>query len=95
MGTIKNKCMADAERIGGEKTACMADLAKAQPFVDEAETAIRSIKPADINEVKKLANPAVIIQLVFDGILLLFKLQMAPVKVTLYFILNNLTIEKP
>ena len=80
VGTIKNKCVADATRIGAEKAACMADLAKAQPFVDEAETAIRSIKPTDIQEVKKLGNPAVIIQLVFDGILLLFKLPLNPVK---------------
>jgi dynein heavy chain len=43
VGTIKNKCVADATRIGAEKSACMADLAKAQPFVDEAETAIRYI----------------------------------------------------
>ena len=82
VSTIKNKCVADATRIGAEKAACMADLMKAQPFVDEAEAAIRSIKPADINEVKKFANPATIIQLVFDGILLLFKLPMAPVKPT-------------
>lgn len=78
--TIKNKCVADATRIGAEKHTCMADLAKAQPFVEEAETAIRSIKPADIGEVKKFANPAVIIQLVFDGILILFKLPLNPPK---------------
>ena len=86
VNTIKNKCMADATRIGAEKSACMADLAKAQPFVDEAETAIKSIKPADIQEVKKLGNPAVIIQLVFDGILLLFKLQLNPVKAAQYVV---------
>eukprot|EP01040_Poterioochromonas_malhamensis_P004773 gene4773-5123_t len=80
VGTIKNKCVADANRIAGEKAACMADLAKAQPFVDEAETAIKSIKPADIGEVKKFANPATIIQLVFDGILILFKLPLNPPK---------------
>jgi dynein heavy chain len=38
--------------------------------------------PADIGEVKKFANPATIIQLVFDGILLLFKLPMNTVKAT-------------
>jgi dynein heavy chain, axonemal len=76
--TIKNKCLDDSNRIAGEKAACMADLAKAQPFVDEAETAIRSIKPADIQEVKRFANPATIIQLVFDGILLLFRLPLNP-----------------
>jgi len=80
VATIKNKCQADATRIAGEKASCMADLAKAQPFVDEAEVAIRSIKPADIQEVKKFANPAIIIQMVLDGILILFKLPMNPVK---------------
>lgn len=78
VNTIKNKCQEDADRIGNEKSQCMADLAKAQPFVDEAETAIRSIKPADIGEVKRFANPATIIQLVFDGILILFKLPLNP-----------------
>jgi len=77
---IKEKCVADAARIGNEKALCMADLAKAQPFVEEAENAIRSIKPADIGEVKRFANPAVIIQLVFDGILILFKLNMSSVR---------------
>lgn len=78
--TIKNKCVEDATRISAEKALCMADLAKAQPFVDEADAAIRSIKPSDINEVKKLPNPATIIQLVFDGILVLFKLPLYPVR---------------
>eukprot|EP01033_Poteriospumella_lacustris_P002475 gene2475-1807_t len=78
--TIKNKCVADATRIGGEKAACMADLAKAQPFVDEADTAIKSIQPKDIGEIKKIPTPTPIIQLIFDGILILFKLQMNPVK---------------
>jgi dynein heavy chain len=80
VGIIKGKCLADATRIGSEKKQCMSDLAKAQPFVDEAETAIRSIKPADIGEVKKIGNPTPIIQLVFDGILILFKMALNPVK---------------
>jgi dynein heavy chain len=80
VATIKEKCLADATRISGEKSACMADLAKAQPFVDEAEVAISSIKPADIGEVKRFANPANIIQMVFDGILVLFKLPLNKVK---------------
>ena len=45
---IASRCEADALRIAAEKAACEADLAKAQPFVDEAETAISSIKPAHI-----------------------------------------------
>jgi len=69
---IAGKCEADAARIASEKQACEADLAKAQPFVDEAETAIKSIKPAHIGEIKKLPNPSDIIKLVFDGCLILF-----------------------
>lgn len=48
---IKSGCEAEAARIGQEKAECQADLAKAQPFLDEANTAIESIKPAHINEV--------------------------------------------
>jgi dynein heavy chain len=73
VAVIAAGCQADAERIGGEKAQCMRDLAKAQPFVDEAETAIDSIKAAHINEIKKLPKPSDIIKLVFDGVLLLFK----------------------
>ena len=76
---IKSKCEADATRIASEKAACEADLAKAQPFVDKAIKAINSIKPKHIAEIKRLAQPASIIKLVFDGCLLLFKKPMSPV----------------
>jgi dynein heavy chain len=79
---IKNKCFADAIRIAEVKTACEADLAAAQPFVDQAEDAINSIKPKDIQEVKRFGNPAHIIQLVLDGVLILFKEQLQPVRTT-------------
>ena len=80
VAAIKAQCEADAERIAGEKSACMADLAVAQPFVDMANEAIASIKPAHIGEIKKLANPSDIIKLVFDGVLLLFQRGLRPVK---------------
>merc|ERR1719473_2136298 len=79
VAVIAEGCKADATRIAGEKSACAADLAKAQPFVDEAETAINSIKPAHINEIKKLANPSDIIKLVFDGVLILFNNALNPI----------------
>ncbi|RLN87140.1 hypothetical protein BBJ28_00011147, partial [Nothophytophthora sp. Chile5] len=77
---IKAKCEEDAARISAEKELCEHDLAKAKPFVEEAETAIDSIKPAHIGEIKKLAKPADIIRLVFDGVLILFKLPLIPAK---------------
>ncbi|CAM9125412.1 unnamed protein product [Ectocarpus sp. 4 AP-2014] len=80
VSTIKTKCEDDARRIAAEKDSCMSDLAKAQPFVDQADKAISSIKPGHIQEVKKLPNPADVIKMVFDCILLLFHLPTLPVK---------------
>jgi dynein heavy chain len=77
---IKAKCEDDAIRIGAEKASCASDLAKAQPFVEEANAAINSIKPAQIGKIKKLANPSDIIKLVFDGVLILFQAPLARVR---------------
>jgi dynein heavy chain, axonemal len=77
---IKSKCEADASRIAGEKALCEEDLAKAQPFVDQANDAIASIKPGDIGEVKTLKKPADIIKLVFDVVLILFMEPLLEVK---------------
>ena len=77
---IKQKCEEDAARIGAEKSSCANDLAKAQPFVDQANAAINSIKPAHIGEIKKLANPSDIIKLVFDCVLILFQGPLAKVQ---------------
>jgi dynein heavy chain len=72
---IKELCQADAERIAGEKADAEEDLAKAQPFLDEAERAVQSIKPNDLNELKKLGKPSDIIKLIFDCVSIL---KMAP-----------------
>ncbi|KAL3815567.1 hypothetical protein ACHAXA_000299 [Cyclostephanos tholiformis] len=83
---IKARCEADSARIASEKESCTNDLAKAQPFVDEANAAIDSIKPAHIGEIKKLANPSDIIKLVFDCVLILFQLPLSsiqPKKITI------------
>ena len=89
---IKSGCEAEAHRITGEKEQCEADLAKAQPFLDEANTAIESIKPAHINEVKKLPKPSDIIRLVFDGVLVLFMGKMDPAVVS-ELLVNKKTFE--
>jgi dynein heavy chain len=72
VAAIKANCMSEAARIKGERDSCQADLAKAQPFVEEAIAAINSIKPAHITEVKAMKRPSDIIRLVFDGVLILF-----------------------
>jgi dynein heavy chain len=68
---IKESCLADAANIGLEKKAAEEDLAKAQPFLDEAQRAVDSIKANDLTELKKLAKPTDIIKLVFDCVMIL------------------------
>ena len=68
---IKEACEADAARISMEKKEAEEDLAKAQPFVDEANGAIDSITAPDLTELKGLGKPSDIIKLVFDCVLLL------------------------
>ena len=85
---IKEACEADAARISKEKELCLEDLAKAQPYVDDANSAIDSIKSADISEVKKLTKPSDIIRMVFDCVILLFHNPLAPVEQT------TLTVKK-
>ena len=63
---IKKGCEEEAHKIALEKADAEKDLAKAMPFVEEAERAANSIKPNDLNEVKKLGKPSDIIKLVFD-----------------------------
>ena len=36
---------------------CEEDLAKAQPYLDEADRAANSIKPSDLNELKNARTP--------------------------------------
>ena len=68
---IKEACQADAERIAGEKADAEEDLSKAQPFVDEAERAVSSIRPNDLNELKTMKKPGDIIRLIFDCVCIL------------------------
>ena len=68
---IKTACVEEATKIKAEKDACQEDLAKAQPFLDEADRAVNSIKPADLNEMKKLPKPGAVIKLTFDCVAIL------------------------
>ena len=76
---IAESCDSDRNRIAGEKELCMTELAKAQPYVDDANKAIDSIKQSDIGEVKVLKKPSDIIRLIFDCVLLLFYQPLNPV----------------
>ena len=81
VSTIKSACEKEANAIILEKNQAQEELAAAQPFLDEADEAVNSIKPNDLNELKKLPKPGDVIKLTFDGVMILRKFQMDPVKV--------------
>ena len=106
VGVIRDACETEAAQIAEERRACEDDLAKAQPYLDDAEAAVNSIKPADLNELKKLPKPSDIIKLVFDCVSILRmqpmnKVEKAPVtlgvgkdKKTFMFLANSYVIVK-
>ena len=79
---IKADCEAEAERISRERDACQADLAKAQPFVVQAEEAIASISRKHVQEITMLSKPPDVIRVVMDGVLILFQMPLVPLKLT-------------
>lgn len=72
---FRNDLELEKNKIQEEKELAEEDLIKAKPFLDEADRAVNSIKPADLNEMKKLPKPSDIIKYVFDCVMIL---QMEP-----------------
>jgi dynein heavy chain len=81
VGLQKDACLAKKAEIEGEKAEAQKDLDQAMPFVYEAENAAKSIRQADITELKQLKAPSDIIRLIFDGVLILFQKALVVVKV--------------
>merc|ERR1719160_17454 len=80
VGVQKDECLAKKATIEGEKEIANRDLEAAMPFVYEAESAAKSIKQADITELKTMKSPSDIIRLIMDGVMILFMCPMCPVK---------------
>merc|ERR1719160_2082548 len=80
VGLQKDECLANKAVIEGEKEAANKELEAAMPFVYEAEAAAKSIKQADITELKTMKSPSDIIRLIMDGVLILFMCPLCPVK---------------
>merc|ERR1719197_1075345 len=81
VGVQKDECLAKKADIEEEKAIAQKDLDQAMPFVYEAENAAKSIRQADITELKQLKAPSDIIRLIFDGVLILFQKPMCTTKV--------------
>lgn len=77
---IKTKAEALVAVISVDKKVAEAKLEKAQPALDEAEAALKTIKAADIATVRKLGKPPYLITLIMDAVLLLFRKRVEPTR---------------
>ncbi|OWF42162.1 dynein heavy chain 8, axonemal-like [Mizuhopecten yessoensis] len=70
---VKDRAQKIVDEINSEKSVAHAKLAAAKPALQEAENALKTIKPSDIATVKKLGKPPHLIMRIMDCALLLFQ----------------------
>lgn len=78
---VKEQMAGEVDRIGAEKAIVEKDLEEAKPALEEAIRALDQIKPADIQNIKKLRKPPNLIMRILDGVLLLKHALLNPVTV--------------
>jgi dynein heavy chain len=76
---VTDKCMEQKRTIEQERSDAQRDLAAALPYLQKAERAVDSIKPADITELKAIKKPAEATCLVMDTVNILFMDPLVPV----------------
>ncbi|XP_064651602.1 dynein axonemal heavy chain 8-like [Lineus longissimus] len=76
---VKDRAQKLVDEINSEKSFAEAKLEAAKPALQEAETALQTIKAADISTVRKLGKPPHLIQRIMDCVLILFKKRVDPV----------------
>ncbi|CAF4255340.1 unnamed protein product, partial [Rotaria magnacalcarata] len=70
---VADSCKALVDQISADKAIAEAKLEVARPALEEAEAALKTIKPADIATVKKLGRPPHLIMRIMDAALILFQ----------------------
>ncbi|KAG2451278.1 hypothetical protein HYH02_003884 [Chlamydomonas schloesseri] len=74
------KAQTKADAAKAIKDECEADLAEALPILNEALAALDTIDEKDINYIKKLGNPPVIIKLVLEAVCVILDVKPAKIK---------------
>merc|ERR1719446_1107839 len=77
----KNDLSEVAAKIGADRDETNRDLEEAKPALIAAEGALDAIKPDDIKGLKALKNPPNIIKRIFDGVIILTRNLIDPVKI--------------
>lgn len=76
---VTEACEEQRAMIEVERDQANLELQAALPFLRKAEDAVKSIKQADITEIKTIRKPKDIVKIIFDCVNLLFLQSMDPV----------------